>query len=114
MGQIAMLLEESKQQDIVNYMPNKEVIESLANYFSAFSDSTRLKILSALAISKMCVSDISMVLDINQTTVSHQLKILKDQGLLKCIRDGKVILYSVATPTINDVMLSGVDYLLEQ
>ena len=112
MGDVCMLLEKNKHQDIVDYMPSKDVFEGLANYFSAFSDCTRLKILSALAIAKMCVTDISMVLDINQTTVSHQLKILKDQGLIRCDRDGKVMLYSVATPTINDVMLSGVDYLL--
>ena len=63
-----------KQRDINYYMPEKNVLEDLANFFSIFADATRIKILSALSVSEMCVNDIASVLELNQTTVSHQLK----------------------------------------
>jgi DNA-binding transcriptional ArsR family regulator len=77
-----------------------------------FSDCTRIKILTALCLSEMCVNDLSVLLKLNQTTVSHQLKFLKQNGAVKCKRDGKIIYYSIADNCINDVMLNGVNYLL--
>jgi ArsR family transcriptional regulator len=60
----------------------------------------------------MCVNDISVSLGLNQTTVSHQLKFLKDIGAVKFVRDGKVIYYSLANDVINEVLLNGVDCIL--
>lgn len=59
----------------------------------------------------MCVGDISNLLDINQTTVSHQLKILKDQGLVSYKRDGKILLYTLLDKSVSDVMMYAVEYL---
>ena len=67
--------------------------------------------LSALAISEMCVTDLSRVLEINQTTVSHQLRLLKNLGIVKSERQGKIIFYSLVNDTVNDVMLKGVEFL---
>ena len=67
--------------------------------------------LSALAISEMCVTDLSRVLDINQTTVSHQLRLLKNLGIVKSERSGKIIFYSLVNDLVNDVMLKGVEFL---
>lgn len=106
-----MLLDEKKQRDINYYMPEKNVLEDLANFFSIFADSTRIKILSALSVSEMCVNDIASVLELNQTTVSHQLKSLKTVGAVKYRRDGKIIFYSIADNVINDCLLNGVNYL---
>jgi len=61
----------------------------------------------------MCVNDISTILELNQTTVSHQLKSLKGVGAVKCRRDGKTIFYSIANNQINNCLLSGVEYLYE-
>ena len=80
-------------------------------FFSVFADSTRVRILSALAISELCVTDISRVLDINQTTVSHQLRYLKNLGIVTCSRLGKVIFYSLKNEIVNDVLLKGVEFL---
>ena len=80
-------------------------------FFSVFADSTRVRMLSALAISEMCVTDLSRVLGINQTTVSHQLRLLKNLGIVKCERYGKIIFYSLINDTVNDVMLKGVEFL---
>ena len=77
-----LLLDKRTQSLIDNYVPSGEILEGIVSFFSIFSDSTRVRILSALAITEMCVTDISRVLSINQTTVSHQLRFLKACFLL--------------------------------
>ena len=106
-----MNLSDEMIKNLEYYMPKKQVLQQLADFFGVFSDGTRLKILSALSIGQMCVNDISAALDINQTTVSHQLKLLKSMGIVKNTRLGKVIFYELSGKIINDVLLSGVDYL---
>ena len=106
-----ILLNKEKVNDVRFYLPEEKTCLKLADFFSTFSDTTRMKILSALAVSEMCVNDISRILNINQTTVSHQLKLLKSMGTVKFRRDGKIIYYSLASKIINDCLLSGVDYL---
>ena len=111
MDKTKILLKEEKVKDIKFYLPEEKMLLKLADFFSMFSDTTRIKILSALAVSEMCVNDISRILKINQTTVSHQLKLLKTTGTVKFRRDGKIIYYSLSSDMINDCLLSGVDYL---
>lgn len=106
-----LLLDKRTQRVIEGGVPEGEVLNSLVRFFSIFSDSTRLRILTALAISEMCVTDISRVLRLNQTTVSHQLRFLKDAGMVRMERHGKVIFYSVADGTVNDILLRGVEFL---
>ena len=105
------MLKENTKRAIDMYMPNMQVLDLLATYFQAYSDVTRIKILSALSISEMCVGDISCMLDINQTTISHQLKLLKNLSLVKYKRHGKLIFYSLSSDKINEIMLSGVEHL---
>lgn len=106
-----LLLDHRTQGMVEGYVPKGELLGSLVRFFSIFSDSTRLRILSALAISEMCVTDISRVLDINQTTVSHQLRFLKDAGMVRTERHGKIIFYSLYNEVVNDVLLKGVEFL---
>ena len=106
-----ILLKEEKVKDVKFYMPEEKMCYKLADFFSVFSDSTRIKILSALAVSEMCVNDLSRILNINQTTISHQLKLLKASGAVKFRRDGKIIYYSLSSEVINDCLLYGVDFL---
>ncbi|MCL2751622.1 MAG: metalloregulator ArsR/SmtB family transcription factor [Firmicutes bacterium] len=96
---------------IRDYMPPEKVLYDLVDYFSVFSDVTRIRIISALAISEMCVTDISQLLCINQTTVSHQLKTLKNESVVKMRRQGKVIFYSLANKKTNDLLLFGVEHI---
>ncbi len=106
-----LLLDKKTQSMIENYLPSDEILEELVTFFSLFSDLTRLRMISALAISEMCVTDLSSLLKINQTTVSHQLKTLRDIGAVKYRRDGKIILYSLKNEIINEVLLKGVEFL---
>lgn len=107
-----LLLSERSKQEILEYLPSEKVTLKLATYFQNFSDSTRLRILTCLTMCEMCVNDISKLLSINQTTVSHQLKILRAQNIVTFKRNGKIILYSLANRNVNDIMLYGVNSLV--
>lgn len=106
-----LLLDKRTKDLIVEYVPDGDVLDGIVCFFSIFADPTRVRMLSALAITEMCVTDISRVLKINQTTVSHQLRLLKNLGIVKSERRGKIIFYSLVNDTVNDVMLKGVEFL---
>ena len=106
-----LLLDKRTQGLIEDYVPQGEILEGVVCFFSVFSDYTRVKILSALAISELCVTDLSRILEINQTTVSHQLRYLRSAGIVKSVRQGKIIFYSLADDKINDVLLKGIEFL---
>lgn len=105
------ILDVKTQTKVKYYVPGNDVLTELSDLFSVLSDSTRIKILSAVCISEMCVSDLSEILDINQTTVSHQLKILRSMGIVNARRDGKTIYYSLANRIIPEIMRFGTLYL---
>ena len=107
----ALLLDERTCDMIEDYVPGGEILEGIVSFFSAFSDPTRVRILSALAVADMCVTDISRVLDLNQTTVSHQLRYMKNLGIVKSERQGKIIFYRLTSDAVNDVLLKGVEFL---
>ncbi len=109
--QRALLLDKRTQGLIEDYVPKGEILEGVVCFFSIFADYTRIKILSGLAISPMCVTDISRILEINQTTVSHQLRFLKSAGMVRSTRQGRVVFYALANDTVTDVILKGIEFL---
>ena len=106
-----MLLDKRLQQVVTDYVPDGEILDDLVCFFSIFADYTRLRMISALAISEMCVSDLSSLLKLNQTTVSHQLRLLKNLNAVKTKRQGKVVFYALRNETLNEVLLKGVEFL---
>ena len=106
-----LLLDKRTQGLIEDYVPQGDILEGVVCFFSVFADYTRVKILSALAISELCVTDLSRILKINQTTISHQLRFLRSAGIVKCTRQGKIVFYSLADESINDVLLKGIEFL---
>ena len=106
-----LLLDKRTQSLIEDYVPQGDILDGIVCFFTVFADYTRVKILSALAISELCVTDLSRILKINQTTVSHQLRYLKNVGIVKCERQGKIIFYSLTNDNINDVLLKGIEFL---
>ena len=104
-------LDKQSQDLLKSSLPNKKVCDKLSLLYSMFSDSTRLKIIISLLYREMCVNDLSNLLGINQTTISHQLKILKSNGAVSTTRTGKYIFYKVTNTPINNIMLNGIDYI---
>ena len=100
-----LLLSERNRREILSALPQERQISKLADYFQNFSDSTRIKILTCLSMMNMCVNDLSTILGINQTTISHQLKQLKDQNLVAYRREGKILVYYLTNESVNDMMM---------
>lgn len=94
---------------IQSYLPSKIKLEGLSKFYFAFADSTRLKILISLCITPMCVTDLSKVLNINQSTISHQLQLLKAHNIVSATRNKKNITYSVLTEYVTKVIECGID-----
>lgn len=111
MESVAFKLDERMRNMIIDYVPSGELLDDLTDLFSVFSDKTRLRIVCALAMSRTCVTDIADILSINQTTVSHQLRLLRNLGIVGCERDGKVIYYTLKHEIINEILLKGVEFL---
>ncbi len=93
------------------FMPDDKNVKEIASFFGAFADETRLKIIILLCIKPLCVGEISYVLNINQSTVSHQLKLLKDGNIISCNRCGKNILYYIKNRQLERVLEETVDCL---
>ena len=94
-------------------LPKEETLYDLAELFKVFGDSTRIKILCALFESEMCVCDLSALLSISQSAISHQLRVLKSARLVKFRRDGKVIYYSLDDEHIKHRFDEGLKHITE-
>ncbi len=94
-------------------LPNKETMEAIAELFKAFGDPTRVQILSHLQQQELCVSDIAQAVDLSQSAISHQLRILKQMHLIKYRREGKNLLYSLADDHVRTILQMGLEHVLE-
>ena len=105
------------RQDVVDYvarhMPDQDDLYDVAELFKAFGDLTRAKIICALSQSEMCVGDLSLLLDMNQSAISHQLRLLKQARLVKSRRDGKSRFYSLDDDHIQKIFQVAFEHILE-
>ncbi len=88
-------------------------IEALAEFYKVFGDPTRIKILLALYEQELCVCDIATALNMTQSAISHQLKILKQMRLVKSRREGKLIFYSLADGHVSTIIAQGREHIEE-
>lgn len=88
-------------------------IENLSNIFKILSDSTRLRIICTILNNELRVSDICEILSMNRTTISHQLKILRDTKLVKYRKEGTQIYYSLKDTHIEQIILQAIDHIYE-
>ena len=91
----------------------RENLEQIAELFKAFADPSRVHILSLLAQRELCVGDIAQGMEITQSAISHQLRILKQMHLIKFRREGKNILYSLADDHVRTILQMGLEHVLE-
>ena len=82
-------------KNVQKVMPKMNVIYDVSDFFKIVGDSTRLRILMSLGCGELCVSDISNVLDMSISAISHQLKALREAKLVKIRKDGKIVYYSL-------------------
>lgn len=94
-------------------MPDEEILYDLAELFKIFGDTTRIKILCALFESEMCVCDIAELLNMTQSAISHQLRVLKSAKLVKNRKAGKVVFYSLADEHVKRIFDQGLSHILE-
>ncbi len=94
-------------------MPEETLLYDLAELFKIFGDSTRIKILYVLFESEMCVCDIAQLLNMTQSAISHQLRVLKQSSLVKNRREGKTIFYSLADAHVRTILGQGMEHITE-
>ena len=95
-------------------LPEEELLYDLGDFFKILGDSTRIKILSALFQSEMCVCDIAALLGMTQSAISHQLRVLKQGRLVKHRKDGKVVYYSLDDDHIKHIIDQGLTHISEK
>lgn len=94
-------------------MPAEEELYDLAELFKVFGDSTRIRILFVLFEAEVCVCDLAKALNMTQSAISHQLKILKQSKLVNSRRDGKSIFYSLADGHVRTIIAQGIEHIEE-
>lgn len=104
-------------EDVVNrvkdQMPPEENLYELAELFKVFGDTTRIKILWALDASEMCVCDIAVLLNMTQSAISHQLRVLKQAKLVRSRKDGKIVYYSLDDEHVRQIFDQGLIHINE-
>ncbi|NLG17644.1 MAG: winged helix-turn-helix transcriptional regulator [Fibrobacter sp.] len=104
-------------QDIVQKvrkdLPSSESIMDTADFFSVLGDSTRMSILYALSKSEMCGCDISALLNMTQSAVSHQMRVLKQARLVTYRREGKIVYFRLADEHVEGIMKLGMEHVEE-
>lgn len=101
-------------EEVRSKMPMEDDLLEVAELFKVFGDLTRVKIICALSKSELCVSDLTELLEMNQSAVSHQLRLLKQSRLVKTRRDGKVRFYSLADEHIQEIFKVAFEHILEE
>ncbi len=92
-------------------MPRDEILFDLAELFKVFGDTTRIKILFALFTAEMCVCDLTALLGLTQSAVSHQLRVLKQARLVKYRREGKMVYYSLDDEHVKQIFDQGLAHI---
>ncbi|MBD5488194.1 MAG: winged helix-turn-helix transcriptional regulator [Lachnospiraceae bacterium] len=108
---------QTEREEIINRVleqqPDDEILYDLAELFKVFGDSTRIKILYSMFEHELCVNDIAGLLNLSQSSVSHQLRILKTSKLVKFRREGKSIYYSLDDEHVRAIISMGMEHVEE-
>ena len=93
--------------------PDVNIQSQIAELFKGFADATRVKILYQLLEHEHCVNDLAAAVELSQSAVSHQLRMLKQMHLVKCRREGKSAIYSLADDHVKTILQMGLEHVLE-
>ena len=109
-----MFVHEETVRAVMKSMPREERLDELADFFKVVGDTTRIKILHALLVAEMCVCDLSNLLNISQSAVSHQLRTLRQADLVSFRKQGKVVFYSLKDEHIRQIINLGLQHSTEK
>ncbi|MBQ5442786.1 MAG: winged helix-turn-helix transcriptional regulator [Oscillospiraceae bacterium] len=107
------VMDAEKVRLVSERMPDEEELYDLAELFKVFGDSTRIRILFALFQSDICVNDLAATLNMTQSAISHQLRILKQARLVKSRREGKSAVYYLADDHVRTIIDQGREHIEE-
>ena len=105
------IIHEDIVRKVAGEIPKEDLLHELADLFKVFGDSTRVRILHVLSVSEMCVCDIAAILNMTQSAISHQLRILKNVRLVKNRREGKVVYYSLDDEHVKHIFDQGMEHI---
>ncbi|MGM9652796.1 MAG: ArsR/SmtB family transcription factor [Eubacteriales bacterium] len=108
-----LCVHEDTVRKVLSDMPPEDSLYDLAELFKVFGDSTRIKILYALFEAELCVGDIAQLLGLSQTAVSHQLRVLRTNKLVKGRKEGKIVFYSLADEHVRTIIDQGMEHVDE-
>lgn len=94
-------------------MPDEDELYDLAELFKMFGDSTRIRILYVLFEAEVCVCDLAEALNMTQSAISHQLRLLKQSKLVTSRREGKQVFYSLADGHVRTIIAQGREHIEE-
>jgi len=100
-------INENSVRDVKSRMLQDETFQMISDNFRVLSDPTRVKILYALIQKEICVCDLAAVLEMTDSAVSHQLRLLRDKNMVKFRKEGKMAYYSISNPYIIELMKMG-------
>ena len=106
-----LCLDENGVETVRRQMPDEDDLYDLAELYKVFGDSTRIKILYVLFSAELCVYDIAQLLGMTQSAVSHQLRILKNNKLVKFRREGKTVFYALDDDHVRSILKLGMEHL---
>jgi len=103
-----------KIDEVKKLEPNTEEIQDLSDMFKLFSDNTRLRIICSILNTELCVCDLCELLNLNQSTVSHQLQLLRNAKLVKYRKEGKQVFYSLKDEHVEKIISLSLEHILEE
>lgn len=107
-------MENNKIELVRNQLPDSETLYELSNLFKMFGDPTRVKILSCLQIRDMYVGELAQALDMTDSAVSHQLRVLRSSKLVRGVKEGKEVKYSLDDDHVTKILEYGLTHVNEE
>lgn len=104
-------INEENVNKVRHHLISDEETQRLADTFKAMGDPTRIKLIQALSIEELCVCDLAALLNMTQSAISHQLRVLRNMRLVKYRREGKIVYYSLDDSHIVNLFTQGLDHV---
>ena len=107
-------IDQKRVEHVESELPSTDQTNLTAELFKALSDSTRLRIVQSLLIDELCVCDISAVIDISISAISHQLRLLRSLKIVKYRKEGKMVYYSLTDEHIRELIIIADEHINEE